>query len=201
MPRPPDEPARRQPVADLADDATGTSSAHEEGGERVYAVNTESFLGDDDGQRRRACGPTRSSRMVDGRPTFEKVEGTDFELAVRAGAAGHGLRRPGAATACSSSSASSSTPAATSPATTRWATNVDGVFVCGDMGRGQSLIVWAIAEGRVVRRRRRPLPHGRDPAPGPARHLSSGSCPARVPHGYGSRTRTGGASGRASTDG
>jgi len=30
----------------------------------------------------------------------------------------------------------------------RWLTNVDGVFVCGDMGRGQSLIVWAIAEGR-----------------------------------------------------
>ena len=30
----------------------------------------------------------------------------------------------------------------------RWATNVDGVFVCGDMTRGQSLIVWAIAEGR-----------------------------------------------------
>ena len=30
-----------------------------------------------------------------------------------------------------------------------WATNVDGVFVCGDMGRGQSLIVWAIAEGRA----------------------------------------------------
>jgi glutamate synthase (NADPH/NADH) small chain len=29
-----------------------------------------------------------------------------------------------------------------------WSTNVDGVFVCGDMGRGQSLIVWAIAEGR-----------------------------------------------------
>jgi glutamate synthase (NADPH/NADH) small chain len=29
-----------------------------------------------------------------------------------------------------------------------WATNVDGVFVCGDMARGQSLIVWAIAEGR-----------------------------------------------------
>jgi glutamate synthase (NADPH) small chain len=30
----------------------------------------------------------------------------------------------------------------------QWATNVDGVFVSGDMGRGQSLIVWAIAEGR-----------------------------------------------------
>jgi glutamate synthase (NADPH/NADH) small chain len=32
--------------------------------------------------------------------------------------------------------------------TADWATNVDGVFVAGDMGRGQSLIVWAIAEGR-----------------------------------------------------
>ena len=38
---------------------------------------------------------------------------------------------------------------ATWPATTNWATNVDGVYVCGDMGRGQSLIVWAIAEGRA----------------------------------------------------
>ena len=43
---------------------------------------------------------------------------------------------------------STSTSAATSPATSKWATNVDGVFVAGDMGRGQSLIVWAIAEGR-----------------------------------------------------
>ena len=31
-----------------------------------------------------------------------------------------------------------------------WSTNVDGVYVCGDMGRGQSLIVWAIAEGRAA---------------------------------------------------
>ena len=40
------------------------------------------------------------------------------------------------------------------------------VFVCGDMGRGQSLIVWAIAEGRSLRGRRRPGPDGRDVAPG-----------------------------------
>jgi glutamate synthase (NADPH/NADH) small chain len=33
-------------------------------------------------------------------------------------------------------------------ASTNWATNVEGVFVCGDMTRGQSLVVWAIAEGR-----------------------------------------------------
>jgi glutamate synthase (NADPH/NADH) small chain len=34
--------------------------------------------------------------------------------------------------------------------TSKWNTNVDGVFVAGDMGRGQSLIVWAIAEGRAA---------------------------------------------------
>ena len=52
------------------------SSAHEEGGERVYAVNTECFLGDDDGNVRALRG--HEVEMVDGR--FVKVEGTDFEL-------------------------------------------------------------------------------------------------------------------------
>ena len=37
----------------------------------------------------------------------------------------------------------------------RWMTSVPGVFTAGDMQRGQSLIVWAIAEGRIVRARRR----------------------------------------------
>ena len=46
-------------------------------------------------------------------------------------------------------SASRSTRAATSPATISFMIDVQGVFVAGDMGRGQSLIVWAIAEGRA----------------------------------------------------
>ena len=59
-----------------------------------------------------------------------------------------GLHRAGAQPRCSRTSASSSTPGATWPDDGGWATNVDNVFCCGDMGRGQSLIVWAIAEGR-----------------------------------------------------
>ena len=43
-------------------------------------------------------------------------------------------------------------------------TTVPGVFVAGDAGRGQSLIVWAIAEGRAGRRRRRRLAAGRAPS-------------------------------------
>ena len=57
-----------------------------------------------------------------------------------------GCSRP----AWSSSSASTSTSAATSPATVGYRASVDGVFVAGDAGRGQSLIVWAIAEGRAA---------------------------------------------------
>ena len=76
MPRPPDERAdatrgRSWPLM------FRTSSAHEEGGERVFAVNTERFLGDDDGNVRALRA--HEVEIVDGR--FEKVEGTDFELA------------------------------------------------------------------------------------------------------------------------
>ena len=90
------------------------SSAHEEGGDRVYAVSTKEFLGDDDGN-------VRALRLVevefeDGR--FERGRGHRARDPGRAGAARDGLHRPGAATAWSSSSASSSTSAATSPATT-----------------------------------------------------------------------------------
>ena len=65
------------------------SSAHEEGGERVYSVNTECFLGDDDGQRAGAAGP----RGGDGRRPLREGRGHRLRAAVRAGAAGHGLRR------------------------------------------------------------------------------------------------------------
>ena len=51
-----------------------TSSAHEEGGERVFSVNTERFL--DDGNGRVRALLAHEVEMVDGR--FEKVEGTDF---------------------------------------------------------------------------------------------------------------------------
>ena len=98
--------------------------------------------------------------MVDGR--FEKVEGTDLELPGRAGAAGDGLRRAGAGRRGSSSSASTFDERGNVARDDDFMTSVPGVFVAGDMGRGQSLIVWAIAEGRSRRRRRRPLADGRD---------------------------------------
>ena len=145
LPRPPDDRAADQPVAAVAADLPRSSSAHEEGGERVYSVNTERFVDDGDGNVRGAACCTRSRWST---ASSTKIEGTDRELPGRARAAGDGLRRARSRARGSSSSASSSTRAATSRATTDFMTSVPGVFVAGDMGRGQSLIVWAIAEGR-----------------------------------------------------
>ena len=83
--------------------------------------------------------------MVDGR--FEKVEGTDFELACELVLLAMGFvgpQRDGLLEQLGVELNERGNVARDD----RWATNVDGVFVAGDMGRGQSLIVWAIAEGR-----------------------------------------------------
>jgi len=120
-----------------------TSSAHEEGGERVFSVNTECFLGDEQGNLRalRAHEVT----MVDGK--FEKVEGSDFELdceLVLLAMGFVGPERPGFLEQLGVDI----TPRGNVARDGTWASNVEGVFVAGDIGRGQSLIVWAIAEGR-----------------------------------------------------
>ena len=122
------------------------SSAHEEGGDRVYAVSTRSSSA----TTRAASAALRLVEVRHGRERFEKVEGTERGDPGAARAARDGLHRPGAGRAASTSSASTSTSAATSPATTPYMTSVPGVFVAGDAGRGQSLIVWAIAEGRAA---------------------------------------------------
>ncbi|MEZ5141967.1 MAG: glutamate synthase subunit beta [Acidimicrobiales bacterium] len=146
MPRPPEErdPSTPWPTWPLM---FRTSSAHEEGGERVYAVSTIEFVGDDQGRVAALRAHEVQSTMVDGRPSFEKVEGSEFELPCElvllamgfTGAQPEGLlaqlgvELDGRGNVARDGS---------------WRTNVDEVFVCGDMGRGQSLIVWAIAEGR-----------------------------------------------------
>jgi glutamate synthase (NADPH/NADH) small chain len=124
-----------------------TSSAHEEGGERVFSVNTECFLGDADGNVRALRAHEVEQKFVDGRTVFEKIAGSDFELACELVLLAMGFvgpQRPGLLEQLGVDFNARGNVARDD----RWATNVADVFVCGDMGRGQSLIVWAIAEGR-----------------------------------------------------
>ena len=124
-----------------------TASAHEEGGERVYAVNTLEFLGDDDGHVRGLRATEVEMQTVDGRPSFVPVEGSEFELPcelVLLAMGFTGAERPGLLDDLGVGFDDRGNVARDGG----WATDVADVFVCGDMGRGQSLIVWAIAEGR-----------------------------------------------------
>jgi glutamate synthase (NADPH/NADH) small chain len=119
------------------------SSAHEEGGERVYAVNTERFEGDDDGNI--SAIVLHEVRMADGR--FDKVDGTERRLPcqlVLLAMGFVGAQREGLLTDLGVEFDARGNVARDDS----FATSVPGVFVAGDMGRGQSLIVWAIAEGR-----------------------------------------------------
>ena len=146
MPRPPDSRADSTPWP-LWPLMFRTSSAHEEGGERVFSVNTECFLGDEDGNVRALRAHEVKQVFVDGRMSFEKVEGSDFELdceLVLLAMGFVGSERSALLEGLGVEINQRGNVARDG----NWATNVDGVFVCGDMGRGQSLIVWAIAEGR-----------------------------------------------------
>jgi len=145
MPRPPAERAGSTPWPTYPL-MYRVSSAHEEGGERVFSVNTEAFVGREENGRQVVAGlQAHEVTMVNGR--FEKVEGSEFELEadiVFLAMGFVGPEKPGLLTDLGVDLNERGNVARSS----EWATNVDGVFVAGDMGRGQSLIVWAIAEGR-----------------------------------------------------
>jgi len=123
------------------------TSAHEEGGERVYAVNTECFLGDEDGNVVALRAHHVEQKMVDGRPVFEKIEGSEFDLPCDAVFLAMGFVGPQRAGLLEQLDVELD-ERGNVRRNEAFATSVPKVFVAGDMGRGQSLIVWAIAEGR-----------------------------------------------------
>ncbi len=124
-----------------------SSAAHEEGGERLFSVTTTEFVDDGSGAVRALRGHTVETRTVDGRPVFEVVPGTEFELECELVLLAMGFLGTERRNAVDELGVAVG-PRGSVAADADWATNVEGVFVCGDQTRGQSLIVWAIAEGR-----------------------------------------------------
>jgi len=124
-----------------------TSSAHEEGGERVYAVSTERFLGDARGHVTRLLGANVEARREHGRLSFVRVPGSDFELEADLVLLAMGFVGPERGSLISQLGVRL-TDRGTVWRDDAWMTSEAGVFTAGDMQRGQSLIVWAIADGR-----------------------------------------------------
>ena len=147
MPRPPAQRSAGDPWPTYPT-VFRVASAHEEGVERMYSVETAAFLGDGAG-RVRALRAHRVERVVEhGRLSFVAVAGSEFELPCTLVLLAMGFTgaEPGGLIAQLGLAID------TRGNVTRrgdWQTSARGVFVCGDMGRGQSLIVWAIAEGRA----------------------------------------------------
>ncbi len=118
------------------------ASAHEEGGERTYSVSTKEFLGDD--------GAVRALRIVevefrDGKPT--EIEGTEREIPAQLVLFAMGFTGP-EQNGLVDQLGVGLDERGNIARDDAYMTDVDGVFVAGDAGRGQSLIVWALAEGR-----------------------------------------------------
>ncbi len=124
-----------------------SSSAHEEGGERVFSVATTELVDDGSGAVRALRGETVEVGTLDGRPAMVAVPGTAFEIEVDLVLLAMGFLGP-EVNGCVAELGLGLDPRGNVAVDQYFATSAPGVFACGDMVRGQSLIVWAIAEGR-----------------------------------------------------
>ncbi|HEX6403632.1 MAG TPA: glutamate synthase subunit beta, partial [Pseudonocardiaceae bacterium] len=119
------------------------SSAHEEGGERLFSVSTQQFIGDADGH---VCGLRLVEVVFEG-GKFEPVPGSEHDLRCDLVLLAMGFVGPEKGKLLDGLGVDYDARGNVARDES-FMTNVPGVFVAGDMGRGQSLIVWAIAEGR-----------------------------------------------------
>ena len=142
MPRPPDLRADSNPWPQWSL-VYRISSAHEEGGDRLFSVNTERFVDDGNGTVRALL--LHEVEMIDGR--FQKIEGSDRELPADFVFLAMGFVGPEKGSWLEQLGVGFDERGNVAR-DGRYMSSVPGVFVAGDMGRGQSLIVWAIAEGR-----------------------------------------------------
>src|SRR5439155_11781482 len=150
LPRPPDRRAPDNPWPQWPN-IFRVSPAHEEGGERIYSVSTRRFLGDDRGRVRALEAISVEIVRDGGRLDFRPVPGTEVTLDVDLVLLAMGFLGPERAGPIEELGLAL-TERGNVRRDDRWMTSVPGVFTCGDMQRGQSLIVWAIAEGRSCAR-------------------------------------------------
>ena len=117
-----------------------TSSSHEEGAERDFAVNSVEFIGEG--------GAVKSLRCVRVDGKFQAIPGTEFDLKADLVLLAMGFVAPVQEGMISELGVKLDGRGNVAADTIQYKSTVEKVFACGDMRRGQSLVVWAIREGR-----------------------------------------------------
>jgi glutamate synthase (NADPH/NADH) small chain len=148
--RPPDTRAENNPWP-LWPNIFRVSSAHEEGGERLYAVSTERFSGDDRGRVKHLHASRVDIATVNGRPSITPIAGSELVIDADLVLLAMGFLGPERSGMLDALGVKM-TERGNVWRDEQWMTSAPGVFTAGDMQRGQSLIVWAIAEGRSAAR-------------------------------------------------
>ena len=130
-----------------------TSSSQAEGAERDFSVTTSAIRGRNGRVEALACARVEWRREAPGAPPrMAKVEGGDFELPAGLVLLAMGFLHPVHEGMLAELSVDLDGRGNVRAGTDDHRTSVDGVFACGDMRRGQSLVVWAIREGRQAAR-------------------------------------------------
>ena len=150
LPRPPDERAADNPWP-LWPNIFRTSSAHEEGGSRDFCISTTRFSGSRGKVERLHAVRVEWVSNGGGRPGLQEVPGTEFEMEADLVLLAMGFLGP-EKDGMLSQFGVRFTERGNVWRDENWMTSVPGIFTAGDMQRGQSLIVWAIAEGRQAAR-------------------------------------------------
>ena len=150
LPRPPDTRSPDNPWPEWPN-VFRVSPAHEEGGERLYSALTRRFGGDAAGRVTALHAVRVESVVVGGRQIFQPIPGSEFELDADLVLLAMGFLGPERGGMLEQLGVRM-THRGTVWRDETWMTSVPGVFTAGDMQRGQSLVVWAIAGGRSCAR-------------------------------------------------
>jgi glutamate synthase (NADPH/NADH) small chain len=151
LPRPPET---RDPLSNpwpLWPNIFRTSSAHEEGGIREYSISTKQFTGENGWVKKLHTIQAKMGQDAQGRLTFADIPGTEMEIEADLVLLAMGFVGPEKKGMLEQLGVKL-TERGNVWRDANWMTSVPGVFTAGDMQRGQSLIVWAIAEGRSAAR-------------------------------------------------
>ena len=145
MPRPPEDRSDSNPWPTWPL-VYRVSSAHEEGGKRIFAINTSEFSGDN-GNVKSLKTHKVEQVFENGKMFFEEIENSEEEIEADLVLLALGFTGPETSPILEQLGVALDKRGNVDRSET-YETSIESVFTCGDMGRGQSLIVWAIAEGR-----------------------------------------------------